>query len=305
MPLSDFDFELPEARIALRPASPRDAARLLVVGADGVDDRRVDELPGLLRRGDALVFNDTRVIPARLRGVRRQGDSAVAVEATLLARRSASRWTAFARPGRRLAIGDRIEFGETGDRACLLSSLAATVAEKGEGGEVTLAFDLAGPDLDLAIAERGAAPLPPYIASRRREDDQDLADYQTVYARHDGSVAAPTAGLHFTPQLMDALRAQGVALHFVTLHVGAGTFAPVKVDDIEDHRMHAETGEVSAATAAALNAARRAGGASSPLAQQRCGCSRARRAGTARYARSPERRRSSSDPATAFAPRRG
>ena len=261
MRLSDFDFELPEARIALRPASPRDAARLLVVGADGgLTDRRVFDLPQLLSSGDALVFNDTRVIPARLRGVRHRESGAVAVEATLLRRTSPSRWTAFARPGRRLADGDRIEFGETSDRACLLSSLAATVVEKGEGGEVTLAFDLAGPDLDLAIAERGAMPLPPYIASRRRENEQDLSDYQTVYAREDGSVAAPTAGLHFTAGLLAALRERGVGLHFVTLHVGAGTFLPVKVEDVAEHRMHAETGEVGSATAEALNAVRAAGG---------------------------------------------
>jgi S-adenosylmethionine:tRNA ribosyltransferase-isomerase len=262
MRLSDFDFELPEERIALRPASPRDSARLLAVGADGaMTDRHVRDLPALLRPGDALVFNDTRVIPARLHGLRRREDaSVVAVEATLHRRLSSSRWAAFAKPGRRLAVGDRIEFGETSDRACLLSSLAATVAARGEGGEVTLSFDLAGPDLDLAIAERGAMPLPPYIASRRAPDEQDLADYQTVYAREDGSVAAPTAGLHFTPELLAALQAAGVSQHYVTLHVGAGTFLPVKVDDVAEHRMHAETGEVSAATAEALNAVRAAGG---------------------------------------------
>jgi S-adenosylmethionine:tRNA ribosyltransferase-isomerase len=259
--LADFDFELPDQRIALRPASPRDAARLLVVGPQGaLDDRRVRDLPTLLQPGDALVFNDTRVIAARLRGVRRRDDSVVAVEATLLRRLTPSRWTALAKPGRRLAPGDRIRFGEPTDRACLLAALDATVAEKGEDGEVTLAFDLAGPDLDLAIAERGVMPLPPYIASRRAEDERDAADYQTVYAREDGSVAAPTAGLHFTPALMDALRERGVSLHFVTLHVGAGTFLPVKTEDVAQHRMHAETGEVSAATAEALNAVRAAGG---------------------------------------------
>jgi S-adenosylmethionine:tRNA ribosyltransferase-isomerase len=261
MRLADFDFELPERLIALRPATPRDSARLLVVDAGGVlTDRSVRDLPGQLRAGDALVFNDTRVIPARLRGVRRRDESVVAVEATLHRRLSPSRWAAFAKPGRRLAPGDRIQFGEPNDRACLLGALDATVIEKGEGGEVTLAFDLAGPDLDLAIAERGAMPLPPYIASRRAEDERDLADYQTVYAREDGSVAAPTAGLHFTPDLLDRLRERGVSLHFVTLHVGAGTFLPVKTDDVADHRMHEETGEVSAEVAAALNAARAAGG---------------------------------------------
>ena len=261
MRLGEFDFDLPEDRIALRPASPRDSARLLEVAEGGaLADRRVSDLPGLLRPGDALVFNDTRVIPARLRGLRRRDDGVVAVEATLHRRLSPSRWSAFARPGRRLAPGDRIVFGEAGDRACLLSALEATVAEKGEGGEVTLAFDLAGPDLDIAIAASGSMPLPPYIASRRAEDDRDLTDYQTIYAREDGSVAAPTAGLHFTPELMAALDAQGVSRHFVTLHVGAGTFLPVKSEDVAEHRMHAETGEVSQATADALSDARARGG---------------------------------------------
>ena len=261
MRLAEFDFYLPEDRIALRPASPRDSARLLVVAADGaLADRRVSDLPGLLSPGDALVFNDTRVIPARLRGVRHRDEGAVAVEATLLKRLSPSRWSAFAKPGRRLRPGDRIVFGEAPDRACFLGALDATVAEKDDAGEVTLAFDLAGPDLDMAIAERGAMPLPPYIAARRREDEQDRADYQTVYARQDGSVAAPTAGLHFTPQLLTALTARGVSQHFVTLHVGAGTFLPVKTEDVAEHRMHPEFGEVSAKTADALNAVRAGGG---------------------------------------------
>jgi S-adenosylmethionine:tRNA ribosyltransferase-isomerase len=261
MRTSDFDFDLPDDRIALRPAEPRDAARLLLVEPDvPLRDLHVRDLPGLLRAGDALVFNDTRVIAARLRGVRRRQDSEVAVEALLHRRLAAHRWTAFARPGKRLAVGDRISFGETDERACLLGALDATVAAKGEGGELTLAFDLAGPDLDLAIAERGVMPLPPYIASKRGEDERDRADYQTIYAREDGSVAAPTAGLHFTPDLMAALEARGVSRHFVTLHVGAGTFQPVKVDDLADHVMHAEYGEVSAETAAALNAVRAAGG---------------------------------------------
>jgi len=261
MRLADFDFHLPEDRIALRPASPRDAARLLVVSPDGAPaDRHVRDLAELLAHGDALVFNDTRVIPARLKGERLRGEGTLPIEATLLKRLSGSRWTAFAKPGRRLAVGDRVRFGEPTDRACLLATLDATVAEKGEGGEIALAFDLAGPDLDLAIAERGMMPLPPYIAARRAEDEQDRADYQTIYAREDGSVAAPTAGLHFTPALMDALRARGVSLHFVTLHVGAGTFLPVKTEDLAEHRMHAESGEVRAETAAALNAARAAGG---------------------------------------------
>jgi S-adenosylmethionine:tRNA ribosyltransferase-isomerase len=164
------------------------------------------------------------------------------------------------RPGKRLAVGDRVAFGETTDRACLLGGLDATVAAKGEGGEVTLNFDLSGPDLDAAIAERGAMPLPPYIAAKRGEDAQDRADYQTVYADEDGSVAAPTAGLHFTPELFRRLAEAGVATAFVTLHVGAGTFLPVKTEDLAEHRMHAEWGEVDAATAQRLNAVRAAGG---------------------------------------------
>jgi S-adenosylmethionine:tRNA ribosyltransferase-isomerase len=261
MQLADFDFELPEAHIALRPANPRDVARLLLVepGAP-LRDLSVRDLPGLLRPGDVLVFNDTRVIPARLKGRRLREESAVAVEATLHRRVSASVWTAFMRPGKRLAPGDRVEFGESSDRACLLGRLDATVKGKGEGGEVTLAFDLSGPDLDAAIAEAGAMPLPPYIAARRAEDEQDHADYQTVYAREDGSVAAPTAGLHFTPQLLERLQAVGIGTAFVTLHVGAGTFLPVKTDDLTQHHMHAEWGEVDEGVADRLNAARAAGG---------------------------------------------
>jgi S-adenosylmethionine:tRNA ribosyltransferase-isomerase len=260
MRLSDFNFHLPEDRIALRPASPRDAARLLVVDEGRFEDRHVRDLPGLLRAGDALVFNDTKVIAARLFGIRHRDGGVVAVGATLHRRLSSSRWTAFMRPGKRLKVGDRVVFGETSDRACLLGAVAATVAAKGEDGEVTLAFDLAGPDLDLAIAERGVMPLPPYIAARRAEDDADRSDYQTVYAREDGSVAAPTAGLHFTPDLFERLRAAAVSTHFVTLHVGAGTFLPVKTEAVAEHRMHPESGEVPADVAQALNAVRAGGG---------------------------------------------
>jgi len=260
MKLADFDFDLPEDRIALRPAHPRDAARLLLVEAGRpLRDLAVRDLPTLLRAGDLLVLNDTRVIPARLKGVRRRDTGAVAVEATLHRRLSGHAWTAFMRPGKRLAVGDRVAFGETRDRACLLGGLDATVKAKGEGGEVTLAFDLSGPDLDAAIAARGAMPLPPYIAAKRAEDEQDRADYQTVYAAEDGSVAAPTAGLHFTPELFARLAEAGVATAFVTLHVGAGTFLPVKTDDLAEHRMHAEWGEVDPATAERLNRARAAG----------------------------------------------
>jgi S-adenosylmethionine:tRNA ribosyltransferase-isomerase len=261
MRLSDFDFELPEERIALRPAEPRDAARLLVAPPQGgLEDHHVRDLPRFLRAGDVLVFNDTRVIAARLNGVRAREQSTAAVEATLHRRLSPSRWTAFMKPGKRLRPGDRIGFGQGHDRACLAGALGATVIDKGDDGEVTLAFDLAGAALDAAIAERGMMPLPPYIAAKRAEDDRDRADYQTIYAREDGSVAAPTAGLHFTPDLMERLRAMGVGTAFVTLHVGAGTFLPVKTDDVSEHRMHAEYGEVDAVTADRLNAARAAGG---------------------------------------------
>lgn len=261
MQVSDFDFELPAALIALRPASPRDSARLLVVDATGgLEDRGVRDLPDLLRPGDALVFNDTRVIPARLFGVRQREDSVIHIEALLHKRLSPSAWSAFARPGKRLKAGDRLRFGERGDRACLAGLLDATIREKREGGELVLAFDLAGPHLDVAIAERGAMPLPPYIAARRAEDERDRLDYQTIYAREPGSVAAPTAGLHFTDELLDRLAARGVTSHFVTLQVGAGTFLPVKTDVIADHRMHSEYGEVSEAVASSLNAVRARGG---------------------------------------------
>ena len=261
MKVSDFDFELPEERIALRPAEPRDAARLLRVPVEGaLEDRIVRDLPELLRPGDVVVVNDTRVIAARLSGVRIREESVVRVEATLHRRLSPSRWTAFMKPGKRLNPGDRVRFGERADRACLLGALDATVKEKGEGGEITLAFDFSGPDLDMAIAERGVMPLPPYIAAKRAEDERDLADYQTMFAEPEGSVAAPTAGLHFTPELTGRLKARGIGLQRVTLHVGAGTFLPMKVDEIAEHRMHAEYGEVTQAAAEALNAARAAGG---------------------------------------------
>ena len=255
-----FDFDLPDARIALRPAEPRDAARLLVVKpGEGLRDRVVRDLPGLLRAGDALVFNDTRVIPAQLTGLRRREGSLAQVDATLHMRLGPDRWKAFVRPAKRLVAGDRIAFGHQSN-LCLMGSLDATVEEKGEAGEVTLAFDLTGPALDEAIRTAGHVPLPPYIASKRDEDARDREDYQTIYAREEGAVAAPTAGLHFTPELFAALDAAGIERHFVTLHVGAGTFLPVKADDTDDHRMHAETGHVPAQTAAALNAVKRRGG---------------------------------------------
>lgn len=261
MQLADFDFELPDDRIALRPASPRDSARLLVVQSGApLRDVSVRDLPGELCAGDVLVLNDTKVIPARLKGARHRGENRVAVEATLHRRLSPHQWTAFMRPGKRLAEGDRVVFGEGSDRACLLGALDATISAKGEGGEVTLDFDLSGPDLDAAIAERGSMPLPPYIAAKRAQDEQDRRDYQTVYAQEDGSVAAPTAGLHFTPELFERLAAIGVETAFVTLHVGAGTFLPMKTETISEHRMHPEWGEVDAATAERLNAVRASGG---------------------------------------------
>ena len=255
MKTADFDFDLPEDRIALRPAEPRDSARLLVVRDGGLADHTIRDLPGFLRSGDALVFNDTRVIPARLSGVRERigpdGETlTVAVEATLHHRDAPDQWSAFMKPGKRLKAGDRIVF----------QTLTATVTDKSEDGLVTLRFDVAGPALDEAIRSVGVMPLPPYIAAKRPEDDRDLSDYQTVFAEHDGSVAAPTAGLHFTPALLEAVRASGVSTHAVTLHVGAGTFLPVKADDTSDHRMHSEWGEVSTDTAAALNAVRARGG---------------------------------------------
>jgi S-adenosylmethionine:tRNA ribosyltransferase-isomerase len=258
MTLDDFDFDLPDDRIALRPVSPRDAARLLQVDASGaLSDHRVADLPLLLRPGDALVFNDTRVIAARLFGVRDRAGQTCRVEATLHRRLSPSDWSAFMRPGKRLKVGDRVAFSHREDAT---GHLDATVSGKGDGGEIVLRFDSVGLDLDRSIAERGAMPLPPYIASRRPEDACDRTDYQTVYAREDGSVAAPTAGLHFTRDLLSRLTDQRVSTHFVTLHVGAGTFLPVKVDAIADHRMHAEYGEVAAEVAEALNEVRLAGG---------------------------------------------
>jgi S-adenosylmethionine:tRNA ribosyltransferase-isomerase len=254
MRLADFDFDLPDERIALRPANPRDQARLLVA-APGLPlaDLRVADLPGRLRAGDLLVLNDTRVIPARLKGFRTRGASRIGVEATLHRRLSPDRWTAFMRPGKRLHVEDRVAFGSGGE-------VEAVVAAKGEGGEVTLDFRLAGADLDAAVAEHGEMPLPPYIAAKRAQDGRDRVDYQTVYARLDGSVAAPTAGLHFTPELFARLADRGVETAFVTLHVGAGTFLPVKSEDIAQHRMHAEWGEVDQATADRINAVRAAGG---------------------------------------------
>src|ERR1700731_3411316 len=242
MRTDEFDFALPEDRIALRPATPRDAARLLVVRPGAPverEDRAIGDLPSLLRSGDALVVNDTKVIPANLHG-RRLGrggggvggdanDREPAIAATLIKRLDGSRWRALVRPAKRLKPGDVVRFGSEG-RVCFLDQLDATVEEKGDGGEVTFAFAFHGPVLDQALAERGDMPLPPYIAGRRPADEQDRTDYQTMFARDEGSVAAPTAGLHFTEAVVQGLRGRGIALHRLTLHVGAGTFLPVKAE---------------------------------------------------------------------------
>jgi S-adenosylmethionine:tRNA ribosyltransferase-isomerase len=258
-----FDFTLPEDRIALRPASPRDSAKLLVVRAGTrveFEDRTVRDLPALLRPGDAVVVNDTKVIPASLSGRRiGRGEHEPAIAATLTQRLDGSRWRTLVKPAKRLAAGDVVRFGAEG-RVCFLEQLDATVEAKGEGGEVTLAFAFHGAVLEEALAERGDMPLPPYIASRRAVDAQDRTDYQTMFAREDGSVAAPTAGLHFTPAITTALQQRGVNVQRVTLHVGPGTFRPVKAEDTSGHAMHPEWGSVSAETAVALNATRLARG---------------------------------------------
>jgi S-adenosylmethionine:tRNA ribosyltransferase-isomerase len=257
-----FDYDLPPDRIALRPAVPRDSARLLVVRPDAVpefEDRSVGDLSALLRPGDALVVNDSKVIPARLVGERVRGEARAKIETTLIRRIGPERWRALAKPAKRLQPGDRIRFGHE-SRVCLLGALDATVEETDEGGEVLLRFDFHGPLLDEAIEALGHVPLPPYIAAKRADDEQDRSDYQTLFARREGSVAAPTAGLHFTNALLAALDARGIALERVTLHVGAGTFLPVKAADTADHRMHSETGFIDAAAAERINATRASGG---------------------------------------------
>lgn len=256
-----FDFDLPPDHIALRPVSPREAARLLVVKpGEGLADRIVGKLPDLLQPGDCLVVNDSKVIAARLRGRRiGRGEMEPSIEATLHKRLDGSHWRAFILGAKKVQIGDTLRFGSEG-RVCFLDQLDAQVSHKDEGGEVTLSFAFHGPMLDQAIAERGEMPLPPYIASKRAPDEQDKADYQTLFAREDGSVAAPTAGLHFTDGLLAQLQERGIGVHKVTLHVGAGTFLPVKSDNTEDHVMHAEFGVVTHETAMALNAVRAKGG---------------------------------------------
>jgi S-adenosylmethionine:tRNA ribosyltransferase-isomerase len=254
MKVDAFDFELPEERIALHPAEPRDSARMLVVGPGGpLADRHVTDLLELLLPGDVLVVNDTRVLPAELKGTRIRGGNRSTVSFNLHKRVDAQTWRAFARPAKRLHVLDRLELGDDG-------SLLATVSGKGETGEVTLSFDLRGALLDEAIKSHGAMPLPPYIEAKRGTEARDKTDYQTVYAAVDGAVAAPTAGLHFTEALLQKLADKGVGIERVTLHVGAGTFLPMKVDDTDDHVMHAEWGELPEAVVHRLLAAKAKGG---------------------------------------------
>ena len=255
MKLSDFDFHLPDGLIATRPVRPRSSARLLVVEAAGMTDARVTDLPGWLRPGDRLVLNNTRVIPARLTGSRARGEAMAKVEVTLLEPAAAGGWRALAKPLRKLREGEVIRFS---------AGLSAEVAERGEA-DLRLVFDATGDAFEAALAQAGQMPLPPYIAAKRAPDAQDAVDYQTIFARHAGAVAAPTASLHFDAPLLEALRARGVAFTEVTLHVGAGTFLPVKVEDVATHRMHAEWGEISPGAAEAINATRAAGGRIIPV----------------------------------------
>ena len=246
MRVADFDFDLPAERIALRPARPRDSARLLEVEGALISDHQVLELPDLLRSGDVLVFNDTKVIPAQLEGTR--GEASIG--ATLHKREGPREWQAFLRNAKRARPGDTIDFGE---------HVAASVVDKSEDGSALLHFHGEEP-VELLLERAGRMPLPPYIASRRDVDERDREDYQTMFARADGAVAAPTAALHFTPALVEAIDQAGIGMETVTLHVGAGTFLPVKAQDTADHRMHAEWGSIDADTATRLNAVRANGG---------------------------------------------
>jgi S-adenosylmethionine:tRNA ribosyltransferase-isomerase len=240
-----FDFDLPAERIALRPVSPRDAARMLVIDG-GMHDAHVRDLPAMLRAGDCLVFNDTRVIPAQIEG--RRGEARIG--ATLHKREGLRRWRAFVRNAKRVRPGDRIDFG---------SAVFAVAGDRGDDGSIVLDFEGDEP-VEVLLGRAGTMPLPPYIAGKRATDERDRSDYQTMFAREEGAVAAPTAALHFTPELMERLAAAGIAHETLTLHVGAGTFLPMKADDTADHRMHAEWGRIDAATAERLNRVRAAGG---------------------------------------------
>ncbi|MCK0148924.1 tRNA preQ1(34) S-adenosylmethionine ribosyltransferase-isomerase QueA [Marivita sp. S6314] len=259
MKLSDFDFHLPEALIATRPASPRSSARLLHAEAGGIADRIVNELPQILRPTDRLVLNDTKVIPARLFGQRRRdgaaGPSVAKIEVTLLEPNADGSWSALVKPLKKVKDGEDITFSD---------DLSATLEARSDG-QARLRFNLSGDDFDAALAEAGAMPLPPYIAAKRPADAQDKEDYQTIWARNSGAVAAPTASLHFDEALVAALQARGVQMSFVTLHVGAGTFLPVKVEDVTTHKMHAEWGKVSATAADEIAATKAAGGRVLPV----------------------------------------
>ncbi|UWR94095.1 tRNA preQ1(34) S-adenosylmethionine ribosyltransferase-isomerase QueA [Phaeobacter inhibens] len=259
MKLSDFDFDLPDDRIATRPAVPRSSARLLVAEGDRIRDARVANLGQWLRSGDRLVLNDTKVIPARLSGLRHrdtaQGPMAAKVEVTLLDPGADGSWAALLKPLKKVKLGEEIIFSD---------ALSATL-ERVEDGQGHLKFNLSGTDFDAALAEAGAMPLPPYIAAKRPADEQDKTDYQTVWARNSGAVAAPTASLHFDDALLAELQAKGVEISYVTLHVGAGTFLPVKVEDVTTHRMHAEWGRVSAEAATEIAATKAAGGRVIPV----------------------------------------
>ncbi len=259
MKLSDFDFDLPDDLIATRPAKPRSSARLLLAEGDGIADRVVSELPDILQPGDRLVLNDTKVIPARLSGVRArdsaQGPVEARIEVTLLAPAADGSWSALVKPLKKVRNAEMIRFTDD----------LSAVVEGRDAGQARLRFSLSGEDFDAALAEAGAMPLPPYIAAKRPADARDRTDYQTVWAARQGAVAAPTASLHFDEALLASLRERGVTFTHVTLHVGAGTFLPVKVDDIADHKMHAEWGEVSAEAAAEIEATRAAGGRILPV----------------------------------------
>ncbi len=259
MKLSDFDFELPDHLIATRPARPRSSSRLLVAREGQIEEAQAIDLPAFLQPGDRLILNDTKVIPARLSGVRRRsgeaGETEAQIEATLLDPLADGTWMALLKPLRKVRDGETIVFSD---------KLSAEVTGR-SGGTATLRFNVEGDDFDAALNATGAMPLPPYIEGRRRADAQDKEDYQTIWAREAGAVAAPTASLHFDAALMTALEARGVEITYVTLHVGAGTFLPVKVDDISDHRMHFERGSVTAEAAAEMNATRASGGRIVPV----------------------------------------
>jgi len=261
MRVEQFDFELPADRVALHPAVPRDSARMLVVDPTNMSDGQapsdnvVTDLLEFLRPGDILIANNTRVLPAELVGTRTRGDAVAKVTVNLHKRDETNLWRAFARPAKKLKLGEQVHFTATG-----FDPLIATCEEKNDGGEVLLRFELSGAELDEAIKARGAMPLPPYISAKRDHQDQDDSDYQTIYAQYDGAVAAPTAGLHFTDELMDSIKAKGVQVDYVTLHVGAGTFLPVKVEDTADHQMHSEWGELTPATLQKIQTAKQNGG---------------------------------------------